>query len=289
MRVVLDCIPCYLKQVISTLNQSGFEEERARQLIHSVFPVIAELGPERSPAENSTIVLRLIYKLTGNADPFRQAKEDSNRLALRMLPQLRDILATSADPLYTACLVSVAGNVIDMGILPDYDVEASLREALSSTLAKNDYLMLQESISSSKQILFIGDNSGEIVFDRLLVEQLKGRGAEVTYAVKGEPILNDATREDAETVGMGEVARVITNGNGFLGTILANCSPEFRAVLSAADLVISKGQANYESLESTKEAGGKTFFLLRAKCPIVAASLGVKLDDIVLKKNEAKW
>lgn len=285
MRTTLDCIPCYLKQVMNTLNQLNIEPERSLSIMYDILPVIPTLDPTASPAETSSEVLFRAYQGLGVSDPFAKSKLVSNRLALDKLPSLRQKILHSSEPLYTASLISVAGNIIDLGILPDYDLDASLEEALSTDFAINDYPAFQQQLSPGVRLLFLGDNSGEIAFDRLLVEVLKAQGVNITYVVKGSPILNDATREDADLVKMDEVATVIDNGNPYLGTILSRCSPALIEAFTQADIVISKGQANYESLESSPEAGTKTFFLLRAKCPVVAEHLGVKLGDIVFKQN----
>lgn len=281
MNVVLDCIPCYLKQAMNTLAQTELAEDKAREVMHEILPLIPQLDPKGTPAENSTIILWKINELLGMNDPFARAKSESNELALKLLPYLRERIQKSNDPLYTALQVSVAGNIIDMGIFKDFDVETSLQEALEKKFARDEYSSFRAQLKEARHVMILGDNSGEIAFDILLAEQLKNLGVMVTYVVKDRPILNDATREDAERVGMAEVASVMTNGSGFLGTVLKDCSEEFKKAFAKADLVISKGQANYESLESTREAGSKTYFLLRAKCEVVAKSLGVKLGEMV--------
>lgn len=285
MHEVPACIPCYLKQVINTFNQVGVEDEKAQQLLRTVLPVICTLDPRKTPAENSTVLLHKLNELLRNPDPFLRAKQKSNELALRMLPRLRKIVEESTDPLFTACKVAIAGNIIDLGILENFDIDASIENALGSDFAHNDAQFFKSQVEAAHRILILGDNSGEIVFDRLLVEQLKCLNKGVVYAVKGGTILNDATMEDAETTGMVEAVKVIDNGTNYIGTILEHCSQEFCQVFFNSDVVISKGQGNYETLESTPEAGEKTFFLLRAKCPAVARKLKVKLGDIVLARN----
>jgi Uncharacterized conserved protein len=285
MHEVPACIPCYLKQVINTFNQVGVEDERAQQLMRSVLPVISTMDPRKTPAENSTVLLHKLNELLGEPDPFLRAKQKSNELALRMLPRLRKIVEDSTDPLFTACQVAIAGNIIDMGILENFDVDASIEDALGSEFAHNDARFFKSQVEEARHILILGDNSGEIVFDRLLVDYLKRQNKEVIYAVKGGNILNDATMEDAETTGMTETVKVIDNGSNYIGTILEHCSPQFCQVFFDSDVVISKGQGNYETLESTPEAGEKTFFLLKAKCPAVARKLEVELGDIVLARN----
>lgn len=286
MKVVLDCIPCYIKQAMNTLGQTEVSEERAIEIIHEILPLIPQLDPQGTPAENSTIILRKINELLESSDPFAKAKRESNELALNLLPRLRDQIIQSHDLLYTALQGSVAGNIIDMGIFKDFDVQASIQEALEKKFARDDYAEFQDRLKVARKVMILGDNSGEIAFDKLLAEQLGALGVRVTYVVKDHPILNDATREDADYVKMEEVAEVMSNGSGFLGTVIQDCSEEFRRAFAEADLVISKGQANYESLEATLEAGVKTYFLLRAKCEVVAESLGVELGNMVFCKSQ---
>jgi len=281
VNVALDCIPCYMKQIINTLAQTEINDEKARELIHQTLPLLPRLDPQGTPAENSTIILRKVNELLGIEDPFHSAKMESNELALKLLPQLKERIRQSTDPLLMSLQIAVAGNIIDMGILKDYDVEESIREAIEKNFARDDYASFQQRLKDAREIIILGDNSGEIAFDRLLAEQLSEMGIEVTYVVKDRPILNDATMEDAAYVGMTEQIRVISNGSGYLGTILKDCSEEFKQAYKKADLVISKGQANYESLEALGEEDRRLYFLLRAKCEIVAKSLGVQLGEMV--------
>ncbi|KLU67386.1 hypothetical protein DEAC_c05980 [Desulfosporosinus acididurans] len=281
MNVVLDCIPCYIKQTINTLAQSDSSEDEMREIIHQTLPLFSQLDPQGTPAENSTIVLRKVNELLGNKDPFHKAKRESNELALKLLPQLKERIGQSSDTLLMSLKIAVAGNIIDMGILKDFDVEGSIREAMEKNFARDDYSSFQRKLNDAKEILILGDNSGEIAFDRLLAEQLSELGIRITYAVKDQPILNDATMEDAEHVGMTEQARVISNGSIFLGTILKDCSDEFLRAYKMADLIICKGQANYESLEALGKEDQRLYFLLRAKCEIVAKNLGVQLGEMV--------
>ncbi|MGI6120318.1 MAG: damage-control phosphatase ARMT1 family protein [Desulfosporosinus sp.] len=281
MNVALDCIPCYIKQTINTLAQTEIPEEKARKIIYQILSLLPCLDPQDTPAENSTIILRKVNELLEIEDPFHSAKKESNELALKLLPQLKERIHHNPDPLFTSLQVAVAGNIIDMGILKDFDVEGSIREAMVKNFAKDDYTSFRQRLKEAREILILGDNSGEIAFDKLLVEQLSELGLVVTYVVKDRPILNDATMEDAAYVGMTKQIRVISNGSSFLGTVLKDCSEEFKQAFNKADLVISKGQANYESLEELGKEDSRLYFLLRAKCDIVAKNLEVHLGEMV--------
>ena len=286
MRSTIDCVPCYIRQIISTLRVAGVEEEKHYALIHALFPTIAALDPLKSPAENSSLILFEVYRLLGEDDPYQKAKAASNELARTYLPVLERVVSANKDPLLTALKASVAGNAIDMGINPDYDVSESIRRELDRDFRRSDIDSFRELLSQGGPLVVIGDNSGEIVFDSLLLSHLRNYTDELYYVVKGGPILNDATEVDAEDTGMDFLAKVVTTGSNYLGTIPKHSGQELRAALASAHLVLSKGQANYETLEGTSFAGEKTFFFLQAKCPVVAAHLGVELGDSVLVRNQ---
>lgn len=233
-------------------------------------------------------MLHRLVQLMEGTDPFKNAKAESNELALEYYPELRQVVLESADPLKQAISFAVAGNVVDLGIFVDYDLGAAVREVMDAGFKKDDYECFRDMLQNSRKILIIGDNSGEIVFDMLLAEILVQRNLEVFYGVKESFILNDATPDDARQVGMDKICRVVTNGNNYLGTIAERCSREFIEILTNSDLIISKGQANYESLEGTRLAGEKTFFLLKAKCKVVAEKLGVNYGNLVFVRNSIK-
>ena len=283
----MDCVPCYIRQVISTLRVAGVAEEKQYDIIYALFPTIAALDPLKTPAENTSLVLFEVYRLLGMEDPYKEAKAASNDLARRYFPVLERIIAANKDPLLTALKASVAGNAIDMGINPDFDVGASISRELERDFQRSDVDALRELLArGSPSLVVIGDNSGEIVFDSLLVATLRRYATDLSFVVKGGPTLNDATVEDALDVGMDFLAKVLTTGNSYLGVIPELCSPALRAAIASASVVIAKGQANYETLEGTSLAGDKTFFLLQAKCPVIAAHLKVDLGDSVLVRNQ---
>lgn len=176
-----------------------------------------------------------------------------------------------------AVRVAIAGNIIDLGVSDSYDIHATLSRVLTQPFAINDLSLLRKALSESSAVLFLADNAGETVFDRVLIEELN---IPVTYVVKAAPIINDATYEDAEAAGITQVAELIDNGSQAPGTILEQCSESFIQRFEQADLILAKGQANYESLS---ENSAPTFFLLQVKCNVIARDLGINETDIVLK------
>jgi len=191
------------------------------------------------------------------------------------------LAAREDDCLEGGVRIAIAGNVIDFGIYENIDLDRSLAESFDLPLSTIDYRNFSEAIAKSRRILYLCDNAGEIVFDRVLIETLLERGKDVTAVVKGSPVINDATLEDADAAGLMECgAAVIDNGNDGIGTLLEACSPRFMDAFRSAELIISKGQANYETLVQSRDA--RIHFLFKVKCPVVARVLGREDGDIVL-------
>jgi uncharacterized protein with ATP-grasp and redox domains len=284
MRIYLDCLPCLLRQALDAARAATEDENIHRRVIYSVASMIPQFSLGLRPPEIAQQGYQLIYQITGNSDPFRQAKVEANRTALALYPRLKEAVANSEDPLLTACKLAIAGNSIDLA--PDFDyggINNILGTALASPLAINDYQEFRSSINNSRHILYLGDNAGEIVFDRVFIEELhQVKGLEIDFVVRQRPIINDATLEDAIAVGMDKVARIVSSGCDAPATILSQCSSEMLSLYHSADIIIAKGQGNYESLD---EEPGNIFFLLRAKCPIVARLLGVNVGDAILKQH----
>jgi hypothetical protein len=174
---------------------------------------------------------------------------------------------------------AIAGNVIDFGPNQPFDINNTLEQAKSIVLAIDDSRALQASLSQSKMLLYLGDNAGEIVMDRIFLETIQHPN--VYFAVRGAPIINDALIEDAKLVGIDKIAHLITNGDDAPGTILETSSAEFRSLFEQADLIISKGQGNYEGLTANEK---NIYFILMTKCDHVANHLGIKKGDFVVKQ-----
>ncbi len=286
MRATTTCIPCYLRQALSAACEITDDPETQRSVLNDVAELLPELPLSNTPAENSTYVLWRTHELLNCRDPFAAKKQHYNELALHMYPDLKAIVQQSPSPLHAAVKVAATGNVIDLGILEDRDLNlgAIMDEALTKELAVDETELLEERLGMASHVLYLVDNAGEVVFDRLLMEELLARGANVTVAAKGGPILNDATVEDALIAGIDRRCRVISNGSTMVGTNLKSCSPEFLREFQAADFVISKGQANFETLNETS---APIFFILKAKCPEVGKELGGAMGDVVAMFNPA--
>ena len=285
MKTYLDCIPCFLRQALEAARAVTGDEGVHHQVMKSVAGLVAELAPGVMPPEVVRQVYGIVTEISSNSDPYHEEKWRANQQALSLYPRLKELVAESADPLLTACRLAVAGNAIDLG--PDLkygELDSIVELALASPLAINDYEQFRENVTSSRRVLYVGDNAGEIVFDRILIRELnRVKDLSIDFVVRGRPVINDATLADAVYVSLDKVAGVVSSGSAAPAMIPAQCSPEVLRLYHSADVIIAKGQGNYESLS---EEGKNIFFFLRVKCPVVARLLGAGVGDAVLKRQD---
>jgi damage-control phosphatase, subfamily I len=277
MKTYLDCYPCLMRQALSASRKAGAPEALQKEVLISAMEELQQLPSETTPAEMAYKIHCLVREKTAIEDPYKDAKEQATQEALSLYPELKKKIDAATDRLEMAVRVAIAGNIIDLGVSDSYDIHATLSRVLTQPFAINDLSLLRKALSESSAVLFLADNAGETVFDRVLIEELN---IPVTYVVKAAPIINDATYEDAEAAGITQVAEVIDNGSQAPGTILEQCSESFIQRFEQADLILAKGQANYESLS---ENSAPIFFLLQVKCNVIARDLGINETDIVLK------
>lgn len=279
MKTSLDCLPCLLRQATDTLRLCGRPHEAEVSALRELLLASTSLNFDQSPPQLSGTLQAQLRAITGCADPYRDAKQRFTRLACELLPPLAEAVAQSVDPFAAAVRLAIAGNIIDLGVKSGL-TEAEAREVAAGALEQpviGALAELREAAGRASRILYLCDNAGEIVFDCVLIEQLP-RGA-VTVAVRGQAVFNDATREDAEAAGLTELAELIDNGSAMPGTVLTDCSPEFRRRFAEADLVIAKGQGNYESLHAER---APLFCLFRVKCALVAACSGQPIGSHIV-------
>jgi uncharacterized protein with ATP-grasp and redox domains len=290
MNTYLDCIPCFFRQILEGARIAHASPEVQKQLIDEFARRIPKVSLESSPPEIARIGYTLLKKISPDGDPYKEIKQKSNRLALKLYPKLKERVFRSGDRLLCAVELAIAGNVIDFGVKNNLDVDAELAKILAEEdkcIRKKSlfhYSEFKQALKKAENILYLADNAGETVFDRVLIEEMKILYPEkiIYYAVKKKPIINDALREDAEECKIHRIAQVISNGTDAPGTILSLCSKEFKEICRRSDMIISKGQGNYESLSSAEEP---IFFLFMVKCPVVARDTGCKIGDAVLLCN----
>jgi len=286
MKLNLDCIPCFQRQALQAVRFISDDEKLHERVLREVAKKLLESNWDSTPPELAHQVHSIVKRITNENDPYKKVKRESNDLVLKMYPELKETVNKSRDPLRTAVRLAIAGNIIDFGVPQEFNLEDTIREVLKKKFAIDDYKKLKEKLKDTETLLFFVDNAGEIGLDKLLVETfLETKKLEkIDFVVKGGPIINDATLEDAVYMGLDGLpnSEFLTISNGEAGTGPARSSQTVKKWIREHDLVVSKGQGNYEGLS---EHSG-LFFMLMVKCPIIASDLGVEVRDIILEYKQ---
>jgi damage-control phosphatase, subfamily I len=277
MKTYLECIPCFIDQTFRTASLATDDKEKIKEVLDEAGEMIRSIPMENTPPEIGNIIYQKIREITGNDDPYREIKKANINEALALYPELKKIIRNSEDSLLTAIRIAIAGNVIDMGVGKKYNISEEIQKILKQDFAICDYEAFKVHLKKANTILYLGDNAGESVFDKLLIEELN---KEVTFVVRDIPVINDCIVEDAIASGLDKVAQIISSGSTAPATILELCNNEFLELFEKADLIISKGQGNYEGLSQVDRS---LFFMLKVKCKIIANDINVTENDIVFK------
>jgi len=267
MKNAIACIPCMVDHTIHVAQMVTASEEQRQDIVKQVMSEIAAIDFNASPPEMARTIHGIIRRVAGVDDPYQELKDQSTALAVSLLPELRNLVAASDDPFETTVRLVIAGNIIDFGADRHFDLNNArqrVMEVLQMPLDHGAVKKLRHAMDNAGRILYLLDNCGEAVIDRLLIEQYRDR---ITLAVRGGAILNDITRREVAASGLEGLSPIIDSGDRTPGTVLRFVSPEFQKIFNSADLIISKGQGNYETLSDTPRP---TCFLLRVKCPEVA-------------------
>ena len=276
-----ECYFCHIRTIETLIDKFKPDEQVAQNFIFSVHKLI-ESNRELSNPQLATEIHRMAKIHLSNTDLYAEEKLKANDILLKEYPYWETIVNESENSFFTAAKLSVIGNIIDYGA---QSVNDDISDQIDSFFHKNLQVdmtaELQDEIRKAENILYLGDNCGEIVFDKLFIETMKHQN--ITFAVRGEPVINDATLEDANQVGIDNVCRVISNGFDAPSTLIEFCSDEFAEAYNNADLIISKGQGNFEGLMESSHPN--LFFLLIAKCYPIANLLGVNKNDMVISKS----
>lgn len=290
MKTYLDCFPCFVRQALEASRMAGADEALQHRVLLRTMEHLATMGGSETPPEIGYLIHRMVRQSTGVDDPYRDLKAVSTTQALALYPWMVAQVAAAHDPLACAVQLAIAGNIIDFAQTTAPRESAALRESVRKALARpltiDDLGILRAALTTAHEVLYLADNAGETVFDRVLLATLADttdHPLTLRYAVKGAPVLNDATREDALAAGIGEVAEIVSSGSDAAGTILETCSPAFRELFAAAPLIIAKGQANYETLS---EDHAPLVFLLRAKCPVIARDVGAPVGSMICEARQ---
>jgi len=284
MKLHLECIPCYLRQALEAVQMVTDDKKLQEKILRKCLIAASKFDTGASGFVLHSKIQKIIKRILPDGDPYREVKEEYNRMALGLVNKLEEIIKNSKNPFEVSLRISLVGNIIDFGPKVDLNrgiLQEAIKKSLSQDMDTEKIKLLKEEIDNAKRILFIGDNAGEIVFDKIFIENLPGE--KITYAVRGGPALNDATMEDAKMIGMMDSVKVITTGLDMPAAVLSFCSGEFLKEYRISDLIIAKGQGNYEALCDEKK---KIFFLLKIKCPVIAENFNVryKLGDIIVDK-----
>ncbi|MDC7125219.1 MAG: ARMT1-like domain-containing protein [Spirochaetales bacterium] len=296
MQTIPDCTICLLKQYLRISRLCGIEEEMLSDNFYLMLSRLSDTLRDMSPPEAAAYFTKQIADVSGITDPYYEIKRASNKAAMKHYPMLKNRVSSSSNTFAEALSLAIAGNLIDFGAKENLDLSEALDEILNQPLflqlengeiANSELFMFNEfynELASAENILYLGDNAGEIVFDRIFIETILSEfpDKKISFVVRGGPALNDVLIEDAIETGLSEIVNVISSGAQTAGTVMNQCSEDFIKKLMNADMVISKGQGNYESL--CDEDISSIWFLFRIKCPMVSRHAGGPEGTLVLKK-----
>lgn len=286
MKIQEKCIPCVVNQAIRVGDMVGLPEKD--HLLQETFSYLSRVDfKSSSTPELIGEIFRLLKKETGSDDPYKQTRQHYNRLFLEQLPALEEKINRSPQPFLQSIRYAIIGNIIDFNpihALTLKDIEGYFESLSDQPLAIDDSGLFMEEIRRANTLLYLGDNCGEICLDKILIKKIRELNpvCHIFFATRGAPVVNDSVEEDAYFIGMDAYAEILPNGDSSLGTVLHRTSPKFQEIYRRADIVISKGQANYECLSEEKK---NIFFLLMTKCKVIADDIGVPKMQMVCMKN----
>lgn len=290
MKLNFNCINCNINQVIKLMKLSELDRHGKEELMKEALNYLSDVDYNKCNPEITGEIWQIIIRHIKDDNPYDEIKKYYNREVLKMMKEMEEMIYNSNDKFNTALKLAITGNLIDFEAKHSFDVNVlkeKLRNIEKTKLVVDDSRSLYESLKNAKILMYLGDNCGEICLDKLFIKYIKNQfpGIKVYFAVRGKVIVNDITLEDAKMVDMHEVAEVIENGDGSLGTVMGRVSSEFKEKFYEADVVIAKGQGNYESLSEIDR--NNVFHLFMAKCEAVAGLLGVNTMSIVCAQNKA--
>lgn len=285
MKVYPECIPCLLKQGLTTLQLATGDTDLQIQGLKEIIKLMPSLLELPTPPHIGRVIHNLPKVITENPDPYSKVKKEYTNIALNLYPTLKEKVRSSKDPLLTAIKISAVGNTIDFARGFDFDLIKEIEVSLEKEFAINDYEEFKIDIHKIDKILYLADNAGETVFDRVLIEEINEEFGDrkVLYAVRSVPVINDATRQDAIDAGIANVAEIIDSGTDAPSAIPEYCSAEFRELFFKSQLILSKGQGNYEGISEIRIP---IYFLFKIKCPPLAQAFDLEVGDLVFIKKK---
>ncbi len=278
MYIALDCIPCIVNSFLRLIHSGMLPQDKKEPAMRQVLRFLANADYKKSPPALGREMHRMIRSILDNPDPYREVKEKYNKMMLDMIPRLQMIIRESKDPFDTALRLAMAGNVIDFGPQNQLDIMDNIERVVHADLAIDDSASLRRALDKADRVLYVGDNCGEIVLDKLFVDIIDHR--DMSFAVRSNPVINDATLEDARTVGLDKNTSLITTGDDAPGAVWETTSKSFKERLTSADVVIAKGQGNLEGLIDVK---APIYYILVVKCDLIGSRVGAKTGDYVVR------
>lgn len=289
-----NCKKCDINQIKKVCSISSLYKIKEKELTRAVEYYLDTVDMNKCNPEVMGEIWNIMTKIIDDDNPYKEIKKHYNEEIMKIIPDVLKIINNEQNKLETALKIAICGNLIDFAAKHEFNLNmllSKIKEVSNKKLRIDDSENMFLQLKNAQILLYLGDNCGEIVLDKIFIDEIKkhNQKLKVFYGVRGKPIVNDVTIEDAEMIKMNESAEVVSNGDGGLGTVLKNSSEEFKKIYDAANIVICKGQGNYESLlESAKD---NLYFLFMAKCEIVADPLNIDNMSIVCMKNrkELKW
>jgi uncharacterized protein with ATP-grasp and redox domains len=282
MKMTSECFPCFFKLANRLMTHIKLPENKKITIMKDISKFLSEIKKyNNSPAYYSTFMYNIIYKKAKIKDPYKKLKQDYNSKVLKIYPILQKIVKNSSDPIYTSLKLSAIGNTIDYGVETSLDFSLHIKEIENLKFIKDDYKKFIKLLNNSNKIMLLADNAGEIIFDKLLIETINSyyKNLKIIIAVRDKPVINDVTIKDIKNIKFPQNAQIISNGSQMVGTFLNDCSKIFLSHFNSSDIIISKGQANFESLNNLNRKN--IFFLFKSKCEVVSKYLNVPINSFV--------
>jgi len=283
MKTRLDCIFCIQRQALDAVRLVTNDVKEQEKILRSVMVNILEMNWNTHPPDIADVMYNIIRKESKEDDPYKTIKKECNDIALGMYPELKKIVDRSATPLLTAVRLAIAGNVIDYGVGPNFDIDKTISRVLEKKFRIDHFTKFVNNLKESENLVYLTDNAGEIVFDKILLETIisEYNFQKIFCGVKVTPFINDTTMQDAVYVGIDKIDGVEIVNIEVDEKRVDHSSKTFPEIITESDMIISKGQRNFEALPDNK----KIFFMLLAKCPMIAKELGAEQGDIILKRG----
>ena len=283
MKISYECGPCFLRQAREAMDLSTDDDDLKMELMNDIFKYLSETFKKGTNSNKTgSYMHNLIKQKTNCHDPYVNEKKLANEIALKYLPIAQNIL-DEEDSLENRVKIAIVGNILDFGAFTlDDDIEFFIKDSLKKDLAVKDIKNFEDSLNRHDKVLYLVDNTGEIVFDKILLSKIKEYDVDVTIAVKSFPILNDACMDDAINAGLDKFGKIVEIGAGTVGYVDSEISDEFREIFNQHEFIISKGMGNYEGLTEIDLSNKDIYFLLCAKCGTISKDIGVNLHDMLI-------